>query len=86
MRILIAAPLLLAAACSVQDDPRNGQTTIAVDRNLVTDTGERLGNAVEDTANEVQRAGQAIGNEARRIDVDVDVRRDDQGNSARNSN
>ena len=81
MRMLIAAPLLLAAACSVETDRRNGQTTIGFDEKIVTNTTDRLGNAAEETANEIERAGQEIRNEARSIDVDVDIRRRPPGNS-----
>ncbi|MGQ0661734.1 hypothetical protein [Sphingosinicella sp.] len=85
MRILIAAPLLLVAGCSVQNDPRNGQTTIGFDETIVTNTTNQLGNAVESTAAELNRAGQELRNEARSIDVDVDIRRRPPGNTG-NSN
>ena len=81
MRILIAAPLLLAAACSVQNDRQNGQTTIGFDETVVTNTTNSLERAAEDTGNEIERAGREIGNEVRSIDVDVNVRRDAQRNS-----
>jgi hypothetical protein len=86
MRILIACPLLLAAACSVQNDPRNGQTTIGFDQNVVSNTADQLGNAVEDSAAELDRAGRELRNEASNIDVDVDIRRGAESNSTRNSN
>ena len=86
MRVLIAVPLLLAAACSVENDPRNGQTKIGFDETVVTNTTDSLGNAVEDTAAELNRAGQELRNEARSIDVDVDIRRGEPGNTTRNSN
>lgn len=85
MRILIAAPLLLAAACSVERDQGNGQTTISIDTNVVTNTTDRLGNAAEETAAELERAGQELRNEARRLDVDVDIRRRPPGNTAGNA-
>lgn len=85
MRALVAVPMLLAAACSVENDPRNGQTTIGFDETIVTNTTDRLGNAVDDTANEIERAGQEIRNEARSFDVDVDIRRRPPGNSTGNS-
>lgn len=86
MRLLLAAPLLLLAACSVETDRRNGQTTIGFDEKIVTNTTDRLGNAAEETANEIERAGQELRNEARGIDIDVDIRRRPPGNSAGNSN
>jgi hypothetical protein len=85
MRILIAVPLLLLAACSVENDPRNRQTTIGFDTNVVTNTTDRLSNVAEDTAADLERAGQELRNEARSIDVDVDIRRNPPGNSTGNS-
>ena len=86
MRIMIAIPLLLAAGCSVQNDPRNGQTTIGLDTNVVTNTTDRLSNAAEETAADLERAGQELRNDARNIDVGVDIRRRPPGNSTGNSN
>lgn len=86
MRVLIAVPVLLVAACAVENDRRNGQTTIGFDETIVTNTTDRLGNAVEDTAAEINRAGQDIRNEARNLDVDVSVRRRPPGNTTGNSN
>jgi hypothetical protein len=86
MRILIAVPLLLAAACSVESDPRNGQTTIGFDQNIITNTTDRMSNAAEETAAELERTGQDRRNEARGVDVDVDIRRRPPGNSTGNSN
>ena len=83
MRMLIIAPLLLAAACNVENDGANNQTTITIDREAVGNVTDDLGNAARDSAAELERAGEAIGNEARRIDVDVDVRRDGDGNANR---
>jgi hypothetical protein len=77
----IVAPLLLAAACNVQNDAANNQTTITIDREAVGNVTDDLGKAARDTGAELERAGDAIGNEARRIDVDV--RRDGDGNANR---
>lgn len=82
MRMLAALPLLLlAAACNVEQDSNNDQTKITIDREAIGNAAADVGNVAEDTAAEVGRAGEAIGNEARKIDVDVDVRRNDDGNS-----
>ena len=85
MRILIAAPLLLVAACSVENDPRNRQTTIGFDTNIVTNTTDRLSNAAEETAADLERAGQELRNDVRSIDVDVDIRRRPPGNTTGNA-
>ena len=81
MRTIIAIPLLLVAACNVRNDAGNDQTTITIDREAIGNATEDLGNAAEDTAAELERAGNAVRNEARKIDVDVDVRRNGDGNS-----
>ncbi len=86
MRILIAAPLLLVAACTVENDRRNGQTTIGFDEKIITNTTDEIGNAAENTASEIERAGQELRNDARDIDVDVDIRRRPPGNTTGNSN
>ena len=86
MRISFAFPLLLVAACSVENDPRNRQTTIGFDETIVTNTTDRLGNAAAETAAELEKAGRDISNEARDIDLDVNIRRGGEGNSTRNSN
>jgi hypothetical protein len=85
MRMLIAAPLLLAAGCSVETDRRNGQTTIGFDEKIITNATNEIGSAAENTAAEIERAGQDIRNEARNIDVDVDIRRRPPGNTTGNS-
>jgi len=82
MRMTVAVPLLLLAACNVENDAGNDQTKITIDRDGISNAAEDIGNVAEDTAAEVGRAGQAIGNEARKIDVDVDVRRNGDGNSS----
>lgn len=81
MRTIVAIPLLLLAACNVRNDAQNGQTDITIDREGIGNAADDLGNVAEDTADELDRAGKAIGNEARKIDVDVDVRRNGDGNS-----
>lgn len=85
MRMLVAAPLLLVAGCSVENDPRNGQTTIGFDEKIVTSTTDRVSNAAEETAADLERAGQELRNDARSIDVDVSVRRRPPGNSIGNA-
>ncbi len=81
MRQLLLIPILLTAACNVENDAQNDQTKITIDRDGIGNAAESLGNAAEDTANGLGRAGKAIGNEVDKIDVDVDVRRDGDGNS-----
>lgn len=80
MRMLALIPLLFAAGCNVETDARNDQTTVTIDRQGIANAAEDLGNVAEDSAAEIERAGKAVRNEARKIDVDVDVRRDGGGN------
>lgn len=85
MRLLIALPLLLAAACSVETDDRNDQTTIRYDdsqvENAMSEVGNATGEAAEQIGDAAARAGDAIENGVGDIDVDLDVRRDAPGNS-----
>lgn len=85
MRLLIALPLLLAAACSVENDDRNDQTTIRYDDSQIENAVGEVGNATEQAADQIgnaaARAGDAIENGVGDIDVDLDVRRDAPGNS-----
>ena len=74
MRLLLALPLLLVAGCNVTTDDANDQTTIEFN-------GQRAEEAVEDVGNAVQGAGAAISNEVGDIDVDLDVNRNESGNS-----
>ena len=76
MRIIIALPLLLAAAaCSVDTDPANDQVTLDYDEQQIENATEDVGNAAEqatsDLGNAARDAGQAIENEVGDIDVDI---------------
>ena len=79
MRLLIAVPLLLVAACSVEGDGRNEALRVDIDENAIEGTADEVGNAVEEAAaqvgNAAEEAGATIENEVRGIDVDVDVNR-----------
>ena len=80
MRIIFALPLLLAAACNVENDPANDEVTLQYNE-------EQAANVAEDVGNTAENIGAAIGNEAERAadklqntDVDVDVNADGSGN------
>lgn len=79
MRMIAALPFLMLAACDVEKDPQNDQTTIEFNEQRIESTAENLGNAAEevasDVANAAETAGQKIENEVEGIDVDVDVNR-----------
>ena len=78
MRLILALPLLMLAACSVQKDA-NGQTTVEINSQPVEDAASNLGNAAEgaasDVANATSSAGQAIENDVGNVHGDVDVGR-----------
>ena len=80
MRIIFALPLLLLAACQVTEDDANDSVTIQYDQNTAEE-------AVSDTINGAQEAGQVIANgaeqaadTAQNVDVDVDTNTADNRN------
>ena len=85
MRLTLALPLLLVAACSVDSDAANDQVTLEFNQELVEGTAEELGNAAEEVGSSVgnvaDSTAQAISNEVGDIDVDLDVNRNRTGNS-----
>ena len=81
MRILmIAAPLALLCACSVQRDPANDTTTVSFNEDVAANTAEDVGAAAQnlgqDIANDAQRTADKIENRVGDVDVDVNVSRD----------
>lgn len=82
MRLILALPLLLVAACSVDSDGRNDTVTVDFNDNAVEQTAEDLGNVAEGAASSVgnaaSEAGTAIKDEVTNIDVDIDVDRNKQ--------
>ena len=83
MRIALALPLLLLAACEVSKDEANGTTSITyneeVAANVAADVGNTAENVAADIGNEARSTGAKIEN--RVGDVDVDVNRNVQTNS-----
>ena len=86
MRLVLALPFLMLAACGVDNDTANDQVTLEYNEAALSDTAADVGNAVEDVAagvgNVAQSTGQAIENEVGDIDVDVDVNRNKGGDAA----
>jgi hypothetical protein len=84
MNLIVAIPLVFAAACSVETNPQNDQTTIRYDPSPVVNVAADVGNAAEESISDIdnatERAGRAIENVGD-IDVDLDVRRDPPGNA-----
>ena len=85
MRFILAAPLLLVAACGVDNDTRNDQVTLEYDASEIENAAAEVGNTAERAAQDVgdaaRNTGREIRNEIGDIDVDVDVRRNAPGNS-----
>lgn len=79
MRMILAFPLLLAAACGV--DANNDTVTINYDSEAIENTAGELGNAAERAASDIGNAAQAIENRVDDIDVDIDLNRNDSGNA-----
>ena len=80
MRIALALPLLLLAACEVSKDEANGTTSVTyneeVAANMAADVGNTAENVAADIGNEARTTGEKIEN--RVGDVDVDVNRNVQ--------
>ncbi len=86
MRTALALPLLVLAACNVDNDAANDSVRVDYDQQRIEkgaaaaartarEVGAGLGNVAVST-------GRAIGNEVGDIDVDVDVRRNRDGGNA----
>jgi hypothetical protein len=84
MRVAIALPLLMLAACQVSTDEKNDSTTVGYNQdiaeNAAADVSNHAGaiaghivNDVQDAGNTVQNAGQAAKTQVDKVDVDVDV-------------
>ena len=87
MRIVIALPLLLLAACQVTEDDANDSMTIQYNQDLAENVaadvavgaqqaGEAIANAGEDVAN----GAEAAVDRAENVDVDVDTNTADNRN------
>lgn len=91
MRTILFAPLLLAAACNVDNDPANDHVSVNYDEERIENTAadaartaERVGAGIGNIASST---GRAIKNEVGDIDVDVDVRRNrDEADQAHTRN
>ena len=79
MRLTALIPIVLLAACDIQNDPANDQLGVKYDEERIRsgaksaartakEVGSGLGNVASTT-------GRAIRNEVGDVDVDVDVRR-----------
>ena len=82
MRILLAIPLLLLAACQVSKDDQNGTTSITynsdVAENAAADVGNTAQNIAGDIGNDVKNTGDKIENKVGNTDVSVNVNKDEK--------
>jgi hypothetical protein len=80
MRSAILLPVLLLAACSVNQDANNDTTSVQIDeeaaKNGFDAATATAGNIAGHISNDVQETGGKIQNEVGDVDVDVDVNAD----------
>lgn len=82
MRLTLLLPVLALAACDVQNDTANNQVRVDYDREQIEQARDTAGNVASGIGNVASSTGSAIKNEVGDIDVDVNVRRDRDGNEA----
>ena len=76
MRILLAIPLLAAAACNVTRDDANNTVGIEINEEVAANTAANVSNTVENVAQDVGNEAQELGEKVRNTDVDVNVNQD----------
>jgi hypothetical protein len=81
--IVPVAALASLAACSVETDRQNGQTTVSYDQPELDNALTEVGNAAEQAADEIRNTAESASDAIENTDIDVNVRRDDDraGNS-----
>lgn len=77
--IVPVAALALLAACSVETDRQNGQTTISYDQPELDNAISEVGNAAEQAADDIRNTADRAGNAIENTDIDVNLRRNDDG-------
>ena len=84
MRSALALPLLVLAACNVDNDSANDQMTVEYNQERIEDAASDAARTARDVAsgagNVIGATGRAVANEVGDIDVDVDVSRNRDGN------
>ena len=73
MRILLALPLLVLAACQVTKDEQNDTISATYNEDVAENAAADVGNFAEKVANDVTDTAEDIGDKAQNVDVDVDV-------------
>jgi hypothetical protein len=77
MRIAIALPLFLLAACNVSKDDGNGTTTVSFDQNAAENTLDTVGDQAQniggEIVNDVKETADKVDNKVGDVDVDVNT-------------
>lgn len=85
MRLILALPLALTAACNVDSDSANDQVRVEYNQQRIEEGAAQAAEAAKDVAsgigNVAAATGRAVKDEVGDIDVDVDVDRDRSGNT-----
>ena len=76
MRILLAVPLLLVAACNVSKDDANDAVTVEYDENTAANTVADVSNTAENIAGHIGNDVERTADKVQNTDVDVNVDRD----------
>jgi hypothetical protein len=75
--IVPVAALASLAACSVETDRQNGQTTVSYDQPELDNAITEVGNAAEEAADEIRNTAESAGDAIQNADIDVNLRRGD---------
>lgn len=75
--IVPVAALALLAACSVETDRQNGQTTVSYDQPELENAISEVGNAAEQAADDIRNTAQSASDAIENTDIDVNLRRND---------
>ena len=76
MRILLAIPLLLVAACNVSKDEANNTVSMTLNEEQAANTANDISNGVQNVASDVGNEASNLGNKVQNTDLDVKVDHD----------
>ena len=77
MRILLAAPVLLAlGACNVSKDAANNTVSVTLNEQEAGNAANDAGNTIQNIAQDVGNEAQNLGDKAKNTDVKVNVNSD----------
>jgi hypothetical protein len=88
MKVLLATPLLLLAACQVNKE--GNQVTVQYNEDVAANAAADVGNTAKavggEIANDFNREKAKVANEVGDVDVNVDINRDRDGDKDTNQN